>query len=238
MDKKLRKKLIIFIMLAFVAIAIVISEASANIKKINKDNELRMEQEKEEQRIKDKKLEEDKKLKEERDSFEVPKCNEAEWLLFTDDKDKYQKVINITSQVIERYPDSKKAYTLRGRAYGYLYSASEKNKDKAMKDLDKAIEIDSSYGYGLFNKALILELWGEYDESLKWYDKAIESDDKYQWNYYGKASIYGRRGDIKNTIENLKKAIDIDPSIKNTAKSEHDFDNVKKYKEFQDLLNN
>mgnify|MGYP000025621333 FL=1 len=106
-----------------------------------------------------------------------------------------------------------------------------------MKDIDKALDLNSEFGYARFNKALNYELYGEYDNALTWYDKALEVED-YVWSYYGKASIYGRRGDVENTIKYLKIAISMDSSVKDEAKTESDFDNVRNSKEFQDLINN
>jgi len=60
--------------------------------------------------------------------------------------------------------------------------------------------------------------------------------EKFEWSYYGIASICGRRGDIKNTIKYLKLAININPNVKNTAKTEKDFDNVRQSIEFNKLI--
>ncbi|WP_415875492.1 tetratricopeptide repeat protein [Clostridium sp.] len=104
-----------------------------------------------------------------------------------------------------------------------------------MKNIDKALNINPNYGYGRFNKALAYELYGHYDEALSWYDKALEVE-KYVWSYYGKASIYGRRGDVANTVKYLKIAIDMQESVKEEAKKEKDFDNVRNSKEFMELV--
>lgn len=239
MDKKTRNKLIIFLVLAIIGIGVISYEYFQNryrTQALKEQYKVELEQKEQEEA---KKKEEEKKKdqeKKEREAIENTKCDEAEGLLFSEDKDKYNKVINITTEVISKYPDSKRAYTLRGRAYGFSANVVSFNKDRAMEDLDKALEIDSQYGYGRFNKALVLELFGHYDESLKWYDKAIEVEPDYPWSHFGKASIYGRKGDINNTVINLKEAIRLKPSVKEVAKEEHDFDNVRQYKEFQDLI--
>lgn len=237
MDKKTRNKLIIFIIFALIAVGIIGYTYIENKRKtdsLKQQYDIEIKAKEDEKQAEEKRIENERK---ERESFEGVKCDEAESLLFSEDKDKYNKVIKITSDVIEKYPDSKRAYTLRGRAYGFSSNIVAVNKDKALADLDKALEIDPEYGYGRFNKALIYELFGRYDEALVWYDKAIEVEPDYEWSYYGKASIYGRRGEIENTLVNLKKAIELKPSAKEAAKEEHDFDNVRHHKEFQDLIN-
>lgn len=232
MDKKTRNKLIIFVLISVGIIGYLYVENKQKTKSLGQ-NEMEIKAREDSNEVEEQSIEAEKKEKED---FEKEKCDYAESLLFSDDDNKYNEVIEITSDVIEKYPDSKRAYTLRGRAYGFS-SNVEENKDKALVDLDKALEIDGEYGYGRFNKALILELFGRYDDALNWYDKAIEVEPDYEWSYYGKASIYGRRGDLENTLENLKKAIKLKPSVKETAREESDFDNVRQYEEFQDLIN-
>lgn len=104
-----------------------------------------------------------------------------------------------------------------------------------MCEIDKALQIKQDYGYGRFNKALAYELYGHYDEALNWYDRALAVEN-YVWSYYGIASIYGRRGDVPNTVKYLKAAIDISAQVKNVAKEEEDFKNVRESKEFQALV--
>lgn len=237
MNKKTKNKLIIFIIFALIAVGIIGYTYIENKRKtdsLKQQYDMEIKAKEDEKQAEENRIENERK---ERESFEGVKCDEAESLLFSEDKDKYNKVIKITSDVIEKYPDSKRAYTLRGRAYGFSSNIVAGNKDKALADLDKALEIDPEYGYGRFNKALIYELFGKYEDALVWYDKAIEVEPDYEWSYYGKASIYGRRGELENTLINLKKAIELKPSAKEAAKEEHDFDNVRQHKEFQDLIN-
>lgn len=144
---------------------------------------------------------------------------------------KYSTAINICDEIIKTDNNFYKAYSVKGIALCYSSKYIE-----GMKNIDKALELKSDYGYGLFNKALALELYAKYDDALLWYDKALAVENNYIWSYYGKASIYGRKGDVPNTIKNLKTAVDMDSSVKELAKEEPDFDNVRKSKEFQQLV--
>lgn len=143
---------------------------------------------------------------------------------------KYEEAIKIESEVIAEDKNFYKAYSVKGIALCF-----QGNYEEGMKAIDKSLEINPEYGYGRFNKALAYELYRHYDESLMWYDKALEVE-KYIWSYYGKASIYGRRGDIENTVKYLKIAIDMDASVKNLAKEERDFNNVRESKEFKEVV--
>ncbi len=106
-----------------------------------------------------------------------------------------------------------------------------------MKQIDLSLKLNPNYGYARFNKALANELYHHYDEAIIWYNKALEIE-KFEWSYYGIASIYGRKGDVTNTVKYLKLAIEINPGVRNTAKNEADFDNVRESPEFKKLINN
>lgn len=142
----------------------------------------------------------------------------------------YAEAIKTEQSVISMDAQFYRAYSVKGIAL--CFSGDYEN---GMKDIDKALSIDPYFGYGRFNKALAYELYGHYDEAIQWYNNALKVE-KYVWSYYGIASIYGRKGDIANTTKYLNMAIDMDPGVKSLAKEEKDFDNVRKYPEFQQLI--
>lgn len=145
---------------------------------------------------------------------------------------KYNESIDTSSKLIEEFPETKLGYNIRGIAKAY-----NGDYESGMSDIDVALKIDPHYGYARFNKALTYELYDQLDLALEWYNKALDIED-YKWSYYGISSIYGRRGDVNNTVEYLKKAIIMDKSIKEVAKTEHDFEPVRDSKEFQDIIYN
>lgn len=142
----------------------------------------------------------------------------------------YSLAIEKANILLDKYPNSELGYNIRGIAKAY-------NGDfqGGMEDIDKALEINPSYDYALFNKALNYELYGQFDNALEWYNKALEVT-QYEWSYYGIASIYGRRGDVENTVKYLAKAIELEPAVKEHAKEEVDFDPVRNSEEFQKLI--
>lgn len=143
----------------------------------------------------------------------------------------YESTIKMADEIIKKDVNFYKAYNIKGIALCFYH-----NYDEGMKNIDKCLSINPTFGYGRFNKALAYELYGHYDEALRWYDKALEIEN-YVWSYYGKASIYGRRGDVENTVKYLKIAIEMDVSVKNEARNEKDFDNVRNSAEFKKLVN-
>lgn len=143
----------------------------------------------------------------------------------------YESTIKMADEIIKKDVNFYKAYNIKGIALCFSH-----NYDEGMKNIDKCLSINPNFGYGRFNKALAYELYGHYDEALKWYDKALEVEN-YVWSYYGKASIYGRRGDVENTVRYLKIAIAMDTNVKNEARNEKDFDNVRNSPKFKELVN-
>lgn len=143
---------------------------------------------------------------------------------------KYADAVMICDDIIKKDAGYYKAYNIRGIALCYSGKYGE-----GMSNIDKSLQINPDFGYARFNKALAYELYGYYDEAIKWYNKDLEIE-KYIWSYYGLASIYGRKGDVSSTVRYLKTAIDMDKSVKDVAKDEKDFDNVRNSTEFQNLI--
>ena len=144
--------------------------------------------------------------------------------------EKYKLAIETENQVIKEDPTFYKSYAVKGIALAY-----NGNFEKGMQQIDQSLKLNPNYGYARFNKALAYELYEHYDEAIIWYKKDLEVE-KFEWSYYGIASIYGRKGDVNNTVKYLKLAIVINPSVKNNAKNEKDFDNVRNHMEFNELI--
>lgn len=213
----LKVKVIVFVILSIIVVIIAFNKVINNNKKYNirKSTEI-ITQKKyiKKLNVKNNKLENEYKQAES---------------LFRDKQ--YSSSIEEANRIINKDKRFYKAYNIKGIALCY-----SNNYREGMKNIDKSLELNSSYGYARFNKALAYELYGKYDEALLWYDKDLEIE-KYVWSYYGKASIYGRRGDVPNTIKYLKIALNISPEIKSIIRNEKDFNPVRNSKEFQDLIN-
>lgn len=187
-------------------------------------------------------LTEEQKKQEEKQK-ELDKKYEVALSEYYGSEDKKADVISITSEIIKEDDKFYKAYSLRGLANCFI-NITDENYKIGLEDIDKALQLNPNYGYGLFCKALALELYSHYDESLNWYDKALEvlktenNTEFIVWTYFGKSSIYGRRGDVQNCTKLLKMAIDLNPGAKQVAIDEEnsDFKNVKDSAEFKNLI--
>lgn len=238
-----RTKIIIFIVAAVAGIILIISTAVKNKEDIKNfkfglnnqtlavDSKETAEEEQKKKEDEAKKQEDEAKKAEHQKKIEA-KYQEGYEAFFSK---KYRDAINAEDEVIKEDDKFYKAYNIKGIAQCYASYANSAGYEEGMKNIDKALELKPDYAYARFNKALALELFGHYYDALVWYDKALELEN-YEWSYYGKASIYGKEGDAANSVKNLKLAIDINPSVKEAAKIEQDFDNVRNSKEFQSLI--
>ncbi|WP_054970662.1 polysaccharide deacetylase family protein [Alicyclobacillus ferrooxydans] len=149
-------------------------------------------------------------------------------------KHDYQIAIDDETKAIVEDPGNYKAYTIKGIALCY---AGHYNSGMSL--IDEALKMQPNYGYGLFNKALGLELYGYYDQAIATYQTAIPlGSGKWwkAWAYYGIASIYGRRGDVQHVVEYLKEAEALSTITKIAARTEKDFNPVRSSPVFQALL--
>ena len=233
--KSVKFKIIAFAILSIMAVGVVAKDTIKNNKiknssvvEINNKAEIKANKGEE---VKDQQLKESESKKQ----GEIKKKQEElekRWKIGFDQffEKQYEKAIETERQVLKEDPNFYKAYAVEGIALAY-------NGDfkTGMQQIDKALEIKPDYGYARFNKALANELYGHYDEAIEWYKKALEVEN-FEWSYYGIASVYGRKGDVDNTIKYLKLAIDINQSIKDVAKDEEDFDKVREYREFKQLI--
>lgn len=230
----LKKKLILFSILAVIVVGIAYKEKVNTIIIKNNNENMNSQQNPTILNSEDNKhqetnirKDEEQAIKEEKNKLLEDKYEES-YKAFGDKK--YKEAIDIANKILEENNSFYKAYNIRGIALCY-----SKSYEEGMKDIDKALEINPNFGYARFNKALAYELHGDYDDALSWYDKDLEIEN-YIWSYYGKASIYGRRGDVENTVKYLKTAIEMSPDIKKIAEQEEDFNPVKDSQEFQSII--
>ncbi len=226
MDKKLKIKLVIFIILSAVGVFLI---AYTGV-----ENNIKLKQIEENQTSQIKSLKEEKEKQIQIQQEEKEKENKTKSInqaaLSNLYNKKYEQAIKLCEDAIEEDSKDYEAYNIKGISLCYL-----KQFKQGMEMIDKSLAIRPDFGFARFNKALGYELWGEYDKALEWYDKALQVEN-YEWSYYGKACIYAKRGDLDNTIANLSKAIELNPKIKDKASEDAYFNIVRENKKFNELL--
>jgi len=78
----------------------------------------------------------------------------------------YSKTVQLSSDAIKEYPEYAKAYALRGKAKKDLGDI-----DNAVKDVNKALELDPKLGVAYFIRAQVSEIMGEMDKAAADYKK-------------------------------------------------------------------
>lgn len=147
------------------------------------------------------------------------------------DKSDNKRAIEVCTELVTKVEDPYEAYALRGYA-----KAMNGNFDDAMKDIDKALEINPNYGRGRHYKAFTYKLFKKNDKALEWFIKSVEAEE-YSWSYFGAACLYSVKNDKENAIKYLKKAVELEPdAIKSRSKTEDDFKNIKNSKEYKELM--
>lgn len=143
---------------------------------------------------------------------------------------KYANAINTCNTILASDEENFEAYNIKGIAQCF-----NGDFNSGMSNINKALDLDSTYGYARFNKGLAYELYGHFSQSLTSYDYALKIE-PYVWSYYGKASIYARLRKLKLAITNLSTAIKLNPFVKTAAKTEKDFNNIRNTLEFKKLI--
>ncbi len=85
--------------------------------------------------------------------------------------------------------------------------------EKALKDFNRAIEIDPTRANGFVGRANTLSAMGRYEESIKDYDIALEIDPNVANAYVNRGSAYSHLGQYKKAIADYEKGLALDPKI-------------------------
>ena len=109
--------------------------------------------------------------------------------------------------------------------------------EEAIKSYDKAIEIKPDNDNAWFNRGIALRQLGRLEEAIKSYDKAIKIKPDCENAFYNKACCYALQNNIDQAIENLQIAINLNPEkYLEMAKTDSDFDKIRDFQKFQELI--
>ena len=77
---------------------------------------------------------------------------------------------------------------------------------------------------------------GKHNDAIINLKKAIALNPKYAEAYYTKAGSYSKMSDVKSAISDLAKAFQLKPELKNNAKADKDFDDIRNNPDFKRLI--
>ncbi len=120
----------------------------------------------------------------------------------------WQNSETVWSDVLDNFTTDAEPYYNRAAFY-----MEKKNYNKALYDLNNALEVKPNHVGAYNNKGLVLYHRGKYKKAIKHFDHAIKLDSTYAKAYTNRGMAWGRLGSLDKTIEDCNKAIAIDPTI-------------------------
>ena len=143
----------------------------------------------------------------------------------------YIEAIADFNQALKLQPDNAKAYYTRGIAY-----ATQGKYTEAIDDYNQALKLNPDLALAYNNRGLAYSKQGKYSEAIADFNQALKLNPDYALAYYNKACVYSSKREIKEAIENLQRAIDLNAKLRDMAKTDSDFDNIRQDRQFRALV--
>ena len=118
----------------------------------------------------------------------------------------YQSDLGIWNDTVEKCPLNSRACNNCGIAY-----EAKGEYDRAIQDLDRAIQLKANYAEAYNNRGIAYEAKGEYDRAVQNYDQAIRLNPDDAEVQYNLATLYGKRGRLDQAIQHLTEAVRLRP---------------------------
>ena len=94
-------------------------------------------------------------------------------------------------------------YLNRGAVYQRL-----KDKDRALADYTRAIELQPNNAMAYTNRGVLYELEGDHERAILDFDRAVELDPKLARAYANRGASYLRKGDVDRALADFDRAIE------------------------------
>jgi tetratricopeptide (TPR) repeat protein len=107
--------------------------------------------------------------------------------------------IDLLDEILRADPDDRLALLARGSVFLKM-----KHLQNALKDFNRAIEIDSNHSKAYHLRGLAREMSGDDDEALKDFNQAIDIDPNYGAAYYSRATLLTKMGQDELAAEDMK----------------------------------
>ncbi|MEZ2226256.1 MAG: tetratricopeptide repeat protein [Microcoleus sp.] len=144
----------------------------------------------------------------------------------------YQDAIACYEQAIQAKPDYADAWNNRGVAFSKIQEY-----EQAVISYNQALQIKNDYTDAWNNRGVALSKLQKYEAAIDSYDNAAKIRPDFYRIWYNKARCYALQGQTELATENLKRALNLNPNLcKQLAKNEPDFENIREYEVFQQLI--
>ena len=144
------------------------------------------------------------------DSDEVKRWGEklVEGLKAYEEK-RYEKSLEMFTALVEHSDEMKwQPVALGWRGITYRNMG---NYEYALKDFDRAIEIDANYDWALADRGFTYFLMKRYDDAFKDFNRAIELNPDYKWALAQRGFTYTVIKAYDDALSDINRAIEIDP---------------------------
>lgn len=143
----------------------------------------------------------------------------------------YSGAIAKADEILQKYPKSDAAYSLKGMAMGL-------NGDPAggLVLAKKAYDLNPNNVSNYYNMAMLYKLQGQLNEAKFWFDTVLAKDPTNTWSAYGIATIYADQGQDAKALEYLRQAIALDSSVKEVARTQDHFERFHGNAEFEKIV--
>jgi tetratricopeptide (TPR) repeat protein len=141
-------------------------------------------------------------------------------------EENYRKAIKLNPNYAETYNN-----------LGNLLAQDETQRKEAEENYREAIKLNPLYVNAYFNLGnLLAKDETRRDEAEENYRKAIKLNPNDAEAYYNLACLYSIRKNRNEALNYLKKAAEMDSEYKSMAKAESDFDSIRNYERFREIV--
>ena len=143
----------------------------------------------------------------------------------------YTQAIADYNHALKIEPDDAEAYYNRGVVYD-----NQQNYAQAIADYTQALKLKPDFAEAYYNRGVVYDNQQNYTQAIADYTQALKLQPDNTYAYYNKARIYSLENKIKEAIESLQQAINLDARAREAAKTDSDFNNIRKDQQFQALV--
>ncbi|MCY7282766.1 MAG: tetratricopeptide repeat protein, partial [Cyanobacteria bacterium CAN_BIN43] len=122
-------------------------------------------------------------------------------------------------------------YSSRVNAY-----YNQGNYTQSIAYFNHALNLKPDYADAYIGRGSAYYNQGNYTQAIADYNQALKLKPDDAGAYYNKACAYSLKKEVKEAIENLKRAIQLDVNLRENAKTDSDFNNIRQDKQFQALV--
>ncbi|MBD2576775.1 ATP-binding protein [Oscillatoria sp. FACHB-1406] len=128
------------------------------------------------------------------------------------DEDRYEVTVAMFAELLKcsEIQERWQAVALGWR--GETYRLMERYED-ALKDLDKAIELDPKYDWAIARRGNTYRLMKRYEDALADFNRAIELDPEYKWAIAQRGETYRLMERYEDALADYNRAIELDPEL-------------------------